>query len=121
MMTPQFSADRLREIMKKLKVNQQEFARLVGISQPAISLYLKGRIPPADVLYRIARLGGVSMEWLLGAEEAADATSFRVSENRPAYGKEAVLLELWNELPAEVQQDLLSLMRHLNALVKKSE
>jgi transcriptional regulator with XRE-family HTH domain len=101
---------RIARVMRELGVNQQEFARLVGISQPAISLYLKGRIPPADVLYRMARVGGVSMEWLLGAESSE---SRMVRESPPAYGKQAVLLELWERLPAEIQQDLLSLLRHL--------
>ncbi len=104
-------ADRIAQVMQELGVTQQEFARLVGISQPAISLYLKGRVPPADVLYRMAQIAGVSMEWLLGSESSEPRM---VRESPPAYGKQVVLLELWERLPAEIQQDLLSLLRHLS-------
>ncbi|MCK4895076.1 MAG: helix-turn-helix transcriptional regulator, partial [Calditrichia bacterium] len=48
---------RIREVIKKRGMTQQDLASLLQISQPAISLYLRGRIPPADILYKIARIG----------------------------------------------------------------
>lgn len=105
--------NRLRELMQLKNWTQKDLAALLGISQPAVSLYLQGRMPPGDVLFRIARLGGTTVEWLLTGREAAED---RVGETAPAYGDEAILLELWHRLPPPMRQVVLHLVRELNAL-----
>lgn len=45
------------------------FARLCNIPQQSMDRYLKGRIPPADVLAQIATRLGVSSDWLLGLSD----------------------------------------------------
>ncbi len=99
--------------MRKSGITQKEMAGLLGISQPAISVYLAGRLPPPRVLLGIARLGNTSVEWLLTGEGAADGGDSLVREARPPYGKTAVMMELWEQLPASVQQNVLQLMRNL--------
>ena len=63
---------RIRQIMGQLDVTQQELADLLGVSQPAISIYLKGRMPPPDVLLQIARLGGTTVEWILTGDKGPE-------------------------------------------------
>ena len=47
-----------------------EFARAVGVPQPMIHRYLKGKsLPTSDVLYRICKSTGGSADWLLGLDD----------------------------------------------------
>lgn len=59
------------ERIKKLRItnslNQREFARRTGISQPTLSCYENGTaLPSIDVLISIALNFGVSIDWLCG-------------------------------------------------------
>lgn len=62
--------DRLRISMRDKSLTQMQLQDLSGISQGAISDYLKGKSEPkSDALYRLSRIFNVSMEWLWGGEE----------------------------------------------------
>ena len=50
--------------------NQQEMARHLKVSQPAVSAYLRDRIPPPEILLRLARLGNTTIEWILTGEKS---------------------------------------------------
>jgi transcriptional regulator with XRE-family HTH domain len=106
---------RIAKIMIRVGINQKGLADYLGISQPAISLYLKGRIPPADVLLQIANLGGTTVEWLLSGEtEENDSGKVnRVSENAQVYGTKLVLFDIWERLPNQIRQDVLVLLQDL--------
>ncbi|GAB4374366.1 MAG: hypothetical protein Kow0042_18890 [Calditrichia bacterium] len=108
------AAPGLRRLMREHNWTQKDLADTLQISQPAISLYLQGRMPPADVLYRIAQLGGTTVEWLLTGEGGEPASGM-VREGKTPYGKTAPVLELWGQLPLSLQNDLLRLIRHLVA------
>jgi hypothetical protein len=72
---------------------------------------LQGRIPPADVLLKIAGLGGTTVEWILtGASESKEI--LKIEEQRAAYGSEILLFELWKKLPDNVRQTILKLLQH---------
>ncbi len=103
----------IREVMKILGITQKELANYLNISQPAISLYLKGRMPPADILYRIAQMGGLTVEQILaGGGGPPDASVVR--EASPlSYGVHEELNHLWDRLPLDVRDHLLGLIRHL--------
>lgn len=59
----------LRELMAYLHVNQSEMAELLGVPQQRISKYLQAKeLPRAEVLIRMADLGGVSLDDLLRPE-----------------------------------------------------
>ncbi len=105
-------AERIRQVMSRAGMTQKQFAEQLGVSQPAVSLYLQGRIPPPEVLLRIARVGKKNMEWLLTGEP--ETRPGRVQEATPPYGEEAELLEIWRELPGAVRQNILTLLRHLS-------
>ena len=60
---------RLRAL-RGFEVNQAEFARELGVSQAQLSRYEKGKSEMgAEVLLRISRKFGKSMEWVLTGEE----------------------------------------------------
>ena len=60
---------RLREL-RGFDTNQVAFAKQIGVSQGQLSRYEKGKAEiGAEVLLRIARRFGKSMEWLLTGEE----------------------------------------------------
>ena len=49
-----------------LDMNQKEFAKKLGISQPMVSKYEKGEtIPSAAILLRVARLGQMTVDKIL--------------------------------------------------------
>jgi cellulose biosynthesis protein BcsQ len=46
----------------------KEIATLLGVSNPAVTAYLRGRVPPAEKLVEIAKLTGYNLHWLLTGE-----------------------------------------------------
>jgi len=49
-----------------LDMNQKQFAKKLGITQPMVSKYEKGKIiPPAQILLKIAKLGKTTVEKIL--------------------------------------------------------
>ena len=58
-------ARRLEALMATTGRNQSAFAELVGITQPAMSNYLKGfRRPQLDEAIKIASKTGVTLDWI---------------------------------------------------------
>jgi len=51
------------------------FAKKIGVSPWMISKYLAGTLPNSQILLRISRITGRSMEWFLTGEEAKYETS----------------------------------------------
>jgi len=53
-----------------LDLNQKQFAKKLGITQPMVSKYEKGEtIPPAQILLKIAKLGETTIEGILEGGE----------------------------------------------------
>jgi transcriptional regulator with XRE-family HTH domain len=96
-------AARIAEVMNQSGYNQQQFAEILGITQPAISNYLKGRIPPAQVLIKLAKIADVSVDWILTGE---DRFTGRVSEAGNEYRLSMTLPDKVRKLPIEVQNAL---------------
>jgi len=65
--------ERIRSVRKGLKATQAQFGRRLGIIPLSVARYEAGRIPRADVLERIARIGGVTSSWLLHGERYGDS------------------------------------------------
>jgi len=97
--------------MNKRGMTQQDLASSLEISQPAISSYLRGRMPPADVLYKIARIGQTTVEWLLMGDPTSEP--IMIKEKSALYGNQQQLMDLWASLSPPVQKNLLMLIRHL--------
>ena len=72
---------RLKLLRKRLKVNQTEFSKMIGISSATLSAYETGvKNPSLAVLKNIAETCNVSIDWLCGL---SDKESF--SDNIKTY------------------------------------
>lgn len=60
---------RIREIRKRLGLNQEEFGKLLGVQKPTISRYESGRVPDEDMLKKIANAGNTTIDWLLRGDQ----------------------------------------------------
>ncbi|MGK7344266.1 MAG: helix-turn-helix domain-containing protein [Candidatus Nitrospinota bacterium M3_3B_026] len=75
-------SNRLGRMIRMVRggLTQQQFAKSINVSQGSVAKYEKGEsIPGAATLLRIAGLGGVTVEELLGGGEEA-GRSFVLSE-----------------------------------------
>ncbi len=87
---PEFGK-RLRRAIELEGITQLELAERLGLNKDSISNYVKGRIPRASILYKIAKALGTTVEWLLKGEgEPPDihdiAFSTRLKETMKAKG-----------------------------------
>jgi transcriptional regulator with XRE-family HTH domain len=58
-------AGRIRRIRKSLGLTQAQFSKKLGVTKVSIARYEAGRVPRLKILREIARLGGVTVTWLL--------------------------------------------------------
>jgi len=104
---------RIREVLLHTGYTQQEWAAMLQVSQPSISNYLKGRIPPVEVLSRIADLARIPLETLLFAAEYTTSTEIAgIAENKQEY-RQAEIVELYNRLPEKIQKPFLQMLHAL--------
>ena len=70
-------SERFNYLISESKMTQREVAEAIGITQSAVNHYKSGRSEPKSMeLYKISKLFGVSIEWLLmGEETKADESS----------------------------------------------
>lgn len=66
-------SERISELMSQYKLTQKELAIKAGVTESAMSYYVKGeRTPRSDVLTRIAKALNTTTDYLLGnAEEVS--------------------------------------------------
>ena len=105
---------RIEAIRRDQGLTQAEFARVLKVSQSAVSKYLNNRLPPADVLLRIARLGRTTMEWIL-TEEKAYWYVETVAEETADYDADLSLARQISRLPQDARQALITLIHRLSA------
>lgn len=109
-------AERISLLMSRLTVNQKQFAGLLGVTQPAVSKYLRDRTPPAPILLKLAELTGTSIEWILTGRENSKAP--RAAEPLGSYSVAKALTLKIEQLPAAVQRGLLDLVDSLLTMQK---
>lgn len=107
----------LSEKIKHLRVindmTQKELADMVElVSQKSISMYEKGhRIPPIDVLVKIAEAFGVTTEYLLGRDERMTSVMVpvvgEVRAGIPLYAQENIID--YEEISPDIQGELFAL------------
>ncbi len=62
--------ERLGQLLQEQHMNQKQFAEKAGITEAALSYYIKGtRVPRSTVLAKMASLLGTTADYLLGGEE----------------------------------------------------
>jgi transcriptional regulator with XRE-family HTH domain len=105
---------RITLLMSENGWTQAELARLLGVTQPAVSNYLTGRVPPATVIVQLADLAGCSTDWLLRGHK----TPATVMEATAGYATgNSTDLKL-ARLPAGIRSHIVALIDHL---LKSSE
>jgi transcriptional regulator with XRE-family HTH domain len=112
---------RILLIMNELGLNQIQLAQQLQITQPAISKYLQGRIPPPSVLLRLANLCGRTIEWFLTGkiEIMYDYSAVREKEQR--YSTNTALTEKLNLLPENIKNNLENLIDLILMNLKKDK
>jgi transcriptional regulator with XRE-family HTH domain len=58
-------------IRRRLGLTQAAFARLLGVSRNTVAKAERGHLPRAATLGRVARAGGVSVDWLMQGSGAS--------------------------------------------------
>ncbi len=121
---------RVRQVREKLRLTQGEFARRLGVTRVSVARYEAGRVPSFGVLHQLARLGGVTIGWLLQAtleeESPRDwgdrlspldvpeaATSFLAFLKREAAKIAALPKDLRKKLEVRLHESLVALEREL--------
>ena len=62
--------ERLVQLLQEQHMNQKQFAEKAGITEAALSYYIKGtRVPRSTILAKMASLLGTTADYLLGGEE----------------------------------------------------
>ncbi|NOX88319.1 MAG: helix-turn-helix transcriptional regulator [Calditrichaeota bacterium] len=107
---------RIDTIRLQLGLTQQELAAALRISQSAISKYLNNRLPPADVLYRLAVLGQTTVEWILTGKKTYwyGSGAEQVREEDAVYDTDLTLARKISRLPEETRQAVITLIKTLS-------
>ena len=103
---------RIAAVRRRLGLSRPAFAARVGVTRNVVTRWEGGRNRPrAETLDRIAKVGGVSVEWLLGGSRRPRA---RDGEDREWKAAVEALGKLW-ENPGQ-RRALLRLLRELASL-----
>jgi len=97
---------RINNIMFDLGINQNQMAKMLNITQPAVSKYLKGRVPPPFILLHLAKLSGKSIEWILTGETESFIPAITVSEKSAQYSTSKTLEDKFSSMPNEIQKNI---------------
>lgn len=62
-------SNRLNTYLAENDLTQKEFAKKCGIAQGSIWTYLHGTIPTGKMLFHIAQICDVSIDWLFGLDD----------------------------------------------------
>ncbi len=86
------------------------------MSQPAISKYLRDRIPPAETLLRLAELGQTTVEWILVGQKSylSESRIDGVKESTVSYDADWQLAKKMASLTPKVKEAMLILISELD-------
>lgn len=93
--------DRLRLALKESEISQDALAAILGVTRGAVGHYLNGRrMPPLDLLGKIAESLSVSLNWLLlgkGPKSMSDASGIQDSRqiNQIMFKEIIKTLKIW--------------------------
>jgi len=97
-------SERIVWIMNHLQLTQNQLAKKLKVTQPAVSKYLKGRVPPPFVLLELAKISGKTIEWILSGNENYNSETGKVAESNAYYGVEKTLEEKMLRLPTPIKK-----------------
>ena len=100
---------RLAELRKAAGLTQTELAQLLGEPQPNIAFWEQSKKPPrSDVLPKMAKILGASVEQLLGADIAGDS-----KRRSGPVGKAQRVFERVSQLPRRQQDKIVQIVEAL--------
>lgn len=92
---------RMKETMQEKGIRQTDLVEKTGIDKGALSSYMNGRyMPNAEKVAKIAKALGVSVDYLLGKEEAK-------TERPPKIHEVSVLGKVAAGVPISAQEDII--------------
>jgi len=108
-------SQRIDLIRRQKGWTQEQLATALALSQPAVSKYLKERIPPAETLLLLAQIGNTTMEWILTGQKSYfyQDREQQVAEKKESYDADILLSRKIAALPAELRQALVVLIEHM--------
>ena len=108
-------SERIDLLRRQNGLSQEQLAVRLEVSQPAISKYLRDRLPPADVLLKIAQLGQTTVEWILTGQKsyAFGQVQSSVQETEAAYDADWQLAKKIAALPAAEKEALTLIIERL--------
>ena|ERR1044071_13814 len=110
MLPTSFFAKNLIFLMEEFGITQQRLADELGVSQTAISKYLKGRVPRAETLLELASyFPDVQVADLLYKDLSMGKAAGRIVQKKRRNC--ALLMERLNELPEEKAESLANALR----------
>lgn len=75
-------SERVTALMNELKLSQKELAARVGVTESAMSYYVKGvRTPRSDVLTRMAKALNTTTDYLLGTTNTSSDELHYIQRN----------------------------------------
>ena len=100
--------ERLSCLMERKNIKAVELAQAVAVNTSTISRILKGtQMPTSDTLYKFAQYFNVTMEYLMPGENSVQENCVSANYSR----KEAQLLEYYNIMGKEDQEELMVIAR----------
>lgn len=107
--------ERIDLLRKKNGLSQEQLANALNISQPAVSKYLKNRVPPAETLLKLAQLGQTTVEWILTGYKsyAFESDQMQVTEKQMVYDADWQLAQKIASLPLEVREAVFKLIDYI--------
>ncbi len=105
-------SQRIDMIRKQNGWTQEQLAEVLQLSQPAVSKYLKERIPPAGTLLRLAKIGNTTIEWILTGQKSYLYQEIKrgITEKKFNYDAEYNLAKKIALLPIEIRKALISII-----------
>lgn len=107
----------VQKILSDSGLSQQELAILLEITQPAVSNYLKGRIPPLEVLWKMKNVFHLSWEKLLGDDDSStQPQKYSVKDSSISYGtlEEEKIVQMFRMLPPREKNAVLVILQVLS-------
>lgn len=105
---------RIDLIRRQLGWTQEQMAQALNLSQPAVSKYLKDRIPPAETLLKLAEIGNTTIEWILTGQKSYfyQQKPSQVADHHDFYDAELLLAKKIASLPAPLREAILSIISY---------
>ena len=107
-------SQRIDLIRKQNGWTQSQLAEALQLSQPAISKYLKERIPPAETLLRLAKIGNTTIEWILIGQKSYlyQGKVSGVAEDAVTYDADYNLAKKIALLPTDIRKAITTLINY---------